>query len=38
MPKIKEGDMGNLVSLLRRWVSEINKFEAIDKGYSLGIF
>ena len=38
LPKIKEGDMGNLVSLLRRWESEINKFEAIDKGYSPGIF
>ena len=38
LPKIKESDMGNLVSLLRRWESEINKFEAIDKGYSLGIF
>ena len=30
--------MGNLVSLLRRWESEINRFGAIDKGYSLGIF
>ena len=30
--------MGNLVSLFRLWESEINKCEALDKGYSMGIF
>ena len=30
--------MQNLSGLLRRWEAEINKFEAIDKGYALGVF
>ena len=38
LQEIKEADMGNLESLLRRWESEIDKFESIDKRYSLGIF
>ena len=38
LPKIKESDMQNLSGLLRRWEAEINKFEAIDKGYALGVF
>ena len=38
LPKIKESDMQNLIGLIRRWEAEINKFEAIDKGYALGVF
>ena len=38
LPKIKESDMSNLQTLLRRWESEIEKFEALDPGYALGIF
>ena len=30
--------MSNLQSLLRKWESEIAKYEAIDPGYALGVF
>ena len=30
--------MSNLQTLLRRWESEIEKFQALDPGYALGVF
>ena len=30
--------MSNLQTLLRRWESEIDKFQSLDQGYALGIF
>ena len=30
--------MRGLQSLLRRWESEIDKFQALDSGYALGVF
>ena len=38
LPKIKEKDMSNLQNRLRRWESNIEKFQALDPGYALGIF
>ena len=38
LPKIKESDMSGLQTLLRRWESEIEKFQALDQGYALGVF
>ena len=38
LPKVKESEMSGLQSLLRRWESEIDKFQALDAGYALGVF
>ena len=38
LPNIKESGMSGLQTLLRRWESEIDKFQALDPGYALGVF